>query len=105
MLPGSRSPSLDREEDASPLKVNRKRKRGAKEVGGTSAPPDAEEVTSKAADAGAVDLTESPPPKGAPQVAVEEIAQAVEQVVHPAEVVSALSLRLFVFFYCSFSVF
>ncbi|XP_029125464.1 uncharacterized protein LOC114915231 [Cajanus cajan] len=75
-----------REEDASPLKVNRKRKRGAKEVGGTSAPPDAEEVTSKAADAGAVDLIESPSPKGAPQVAPEEVAQTAEQVAQSAEV-------------------
>nr|KYP76326.1 hypothetical protein KK1_020561 [Cajanus cajan] len=54
------------EEEMSPLKVNRKRKRGDKEVGGTSVPRGAEEVTSKAADADAVDLTGSPPPGEAP---------------------------------------
>ncbi|XP_029127064.1 uncharacterized protein LOC114915866 [Cajanus cajan] len=76
------------EEDVSPLKVNRKRKRGEKEVGGTSGPLDAEEVTSKAADAGAVDLTASPAPKETPQVAAEEMARVAESVAQAAEVVT-----------------
>ncbi|XP_020223468.1 uncharacterized protein LOC109805704 [Cajanus cajan] len=75
------------EEDAPPLK-SRKRKRGAKEVGGTSAPPDAKEVTSTAADASAVDLTESPPPKEAPQVAFEEVVRAAEVAILAAEQVA-----------------
>ncbi|XP_020204111.1 transcription repressor MYB5, partial [Cajanus cajan] len=67
------------EEDVAPLKTNRKRKRGEKEVGGTSAPREAEEVTSKAADANAVDLTRSLPPEGAPGVVSEKAARAAEQ--------------------------
>ncbi|XP_020206035.1 predicted GPI-anchored protein 58, partial [Cajanus cajan] len=63
-------------EEISPLETRRKRKRGEKEVGGTSTPRDAEEVTSKAADSNAVDLTRSPLPEGAPQVAAEEVVQA-----------------------------
>ncbi|XP_029129550.1 uncharacterized protein LOC114916611 [Cajanus cajan] len=70
------------EEDVSPLQASQKRKRGAREVGGTSAFAGAEEVASKAADADVVDLTESPPP----QVAFEEVAQIVEPTVQAAEV-------------------
>ncbi|XP_020231043.1 uncharacterized protein LOC109811659 [Cajanus cajan] len=66
------------EEDVAPLETRRKRKRGEKEVGGTSTPRDAEEVTSKAADADAVDPTGSSPPEGAPQAASEQVAQATE---------------------------
>ncbi|XP_029125229.1 fibrous sheath CABYR-binding protein-like [Cajanus cajan] len=65
------------EEEISPLKVNQKRKRGEKEVGGTSAPRGTEEVTSKAADADAVDLTGSPPPGEAPQMVAAVTAERV----------------------------
>ncbi|XP_020201992.1 uncharacterized protein LOC109787829 [Cajanus cajan] len=66
------------EKEIAPLETRRKRKRGEKEVRGTSAPRDAEEVTSQAADADAVDLTGSPPPEGVSQVAVEEVAHATK---------------------------
>ncbi|XP_020208949.1 uncharacterized protein LOC109793896 [Cajanus cajan] len=79
------------EEDVPPLKVIRKRKRGAKEVGGTSDPADAEEVTSTAADASAVDLTESPPPKEAPQVAFEEVVRAAKVAIPATEQVTQAS--------------
>ncbi|XP_029125621.1 fibrous sheath CABYR-binding protein-like [Cajanus cajan] len=65
------------EKEISPLKVNRKRNRGEKEVGGTSAPRGTEEVTSKAADADAVDLTRSPPSGEAPQMVATATAEQV----------------------------
>ncbi|XP_020202082.1 uncharacterized protein LOC109787894 [Cajanus cajan] len=66
------------EEEVAPLETRKKRKRGGKEVRGTSAPRDVEEVTSKAVDADTVDLTRSPPPEGSSRAAVEEVAHEAQ---------------------------
>ncbi|XP_020223443.1 fibrous sheath CABYR-binding protein-like [Cajanus cajan] len=82
------------EEDVPPLRVSRKRKRGAREVEGTSAPADAEEVTSTAADASAVDLTKSPPSKESPRVAFEEVVRAAKVAGDAAEVATQAAGRV-----------
>ncbi|XP_020230864.1 uncharacterized protein LOC109811512 [Cajanus cajan] len=66
------------EEEVAPLDTRRKRKRGEKKVGETSAPHDSEELTSKAADAVPVGLTGSPPCEGSSRVAVEEVARETQ---------------------------
>ncbi|XP_020232373.1 uncharacterized protein LOC109812746 [Cajanus cajan] len=67
------------EEEVAPLETCQKIKRGEKEVGGTSTPQDTGEVTSKAVNADAIDLTGSPPPEGTSSRAVaKEVAREAQ---------------------------